>query len=270
MVKEMVNDFFAVDNKHLSKESIEVFLRTVLLIRIGGQLNIRKYFDIYKELDHKKIYFMAIKAGFPKTALLIFEDYHTNSEAGVAEGWADEKETLKSVYELIDESDLIFGLPTDPTLEYGLKMISQNYRKEQEMMFNTADFDVSLSMSQPLSRKENLLDNMSSIGLNGLAKVLDSYNDGAADKAMQKEDEIEKERFYESAWKLNQWDLPPVIDSKSEHQSIYSCLKMMHDSPLQRNDIINNSILNVTKNRKNFVNSNSEIVQNADEKCWNI
>lgn len=268
MVKEMVNDFFAVDNKHLSKESIEVFLRTVLLIRIGGQLNIRKYSDIYNELDHKKIYFMAIKAGFPKTALLIFEDYHTNSEAGVAEGWADEKETLKSVYELIDESDLIFGLPTDPTLEYGLKMISQNYRKEQEMMFNTADFDVSLSMSQPLSRKENLLDNMSSIGVNGLAKVLDSYNDGAADKAMQKEDEIEKERFYESAWKLNQWDLPPVIDSKSEHQSIYSCLKMIHDSPLQRNDIINNSILNVTKNRKKFVDSNSEIVQNADEKCW--
>lgn len=267
LVKNMVIDFFAVDSEHLSKESVEVFLRTVLLIRIGGQLNIRKYSDIYNELNHKAIYSMAIRAGFPKTALLIFEDYYTNSENGVAEGWANENKTLKSVYESIDESDLIYGLPTDPTLEYGLKMISQNHRKEQEMMFNTADFDVSLSMAQPLSRKENLLDNMSSIGVNGLAKVLDGYNDGATGNAIQIEDESEG-RLYESAWKLNQWDLPPVIDSKSEHQSIYSCLKMIHDSPLQKNNIINNSILNVTKNRNNFVKSNNEIVQNANEKCW--
>lgn len=202
MVAKMINDFFAVETP--PTEATDLFLELVLLIRIGAKNGNAKFINLNLFLGQETIYRAALRVHKPKTALMLMEDYYLIGsgvpDRDVGDWKATEYEFLSDVYSQIDENDLFFGLPANPTLTCGINFINHNDKKQGSEMFSKAY----------------------------------EYTDILEGKQVQ--EQMGHDMAYERAWKLNQWDIPAPDNPMTEHQAIYKALKIVQADPINNAD----------------------------------
>ncbi|ODV84573.1 hypothetical protein CANARDRAFT_213456 [[Candida] arabinofermentans NRRL YB-2248] len=268
LIAKMITELFSIEE--VPQDALKLFLELVLLIRIGTKYGHKKYVSIYEELPHDKIYHAAQVAGSSKAALMLMEDLYHNNRGKYPTSWTTERDFLFDVYSSINESDLIFGLPIDPTLEYGLNILRNKEIKGSGLMFENASFETSLARGeQSDTGSNNLVGSMLNVGLTGVSRVLGDYlnNEQRHDTPVNES----KDQIYERAWKLNQWDIPTPDTLDSENKAIYSNLKMIHDSLGNKSKVraaVNQNLLSVLHRHSDFLNFSIGSERNEAITSW--
>lgn len=126
---------------------------------------------------------------------------------------------LTEIYKGIDDPDALYGVDMVPTIQSAAAIAEFEHNGWKALSYKGALLETGLYGSHS-SRSANMTDisgTLSMIGLNGLSLCLSSANINA--------DTTEYEKFYESAWKLGQWDIHEVNSSMSKSSTIYHVLK---------------------------------------------
>ncbi|QOU21861.1 hypothetical protein BRETT_002025 [Brettanomyces bruxellensis] len=243
-ISSMINTFFGSDTSAMSKEAVDLFLEIVLLIRMGAKRRRPKFVNTYVLLHHCEIYKAAQRAGRPKTALMLLEEYYEEDFGSVREDLGKNKKRekdlwktaeytfLTEVYTSLDEDDLFFGLPARPDLECGGNYVRHNGKKSGAVMLDNATFETALSgrdSGETVSRTSRKLAlDMLNMGYSGVSSALYGY--GGEESSYGGNGAGSIDTVYERSWKLGKWDLPTPDRPSNEHQSIYRALKALHDS----------------------------------------
>ncbi|ODV93192.1 hypothetical protein PACTADRAFT_82550 [Pachysolen tannophilus NRRL Y-2460] len=261
LIKKLLGNFYKIERSKVSSESKELFVDLVLLIRIGAKLELKDFISIYETLNWKNIYYDAIDIGRPHTALVLMENYYTDVITSTSTAWQDERSFLTKVYKSINDDDLIFGLPVEPSLQYGINLINRrNENSWEKLMFNNGIFETSLVLGDYWNNRNSMIRSLLSRGFNGLSKVLGEHTANTA-RSNYYEDASDETNTtgdsFEWAWKLNQWDIPVSKKSASlsGNEQIYKTFKLLQDYPKDCSYICENSLCELINNKYLFINN---------------
>lgn len=221
-------------------EAIELFIRILLLIRIGAKKALPDFAKVIIAIDMEAFYKLAAHTKLYKTAFLLFEDWKsTLIDQSIT---IDDAKTLSAIYLSIDDDDLVYGLPAETSVEYALNSIGQMWSADQ-LKFDSATFDAQLSLNSKV-KDSKILQSMLRGGLIGVLSLI-SKSVGLTEES------------YEWAWKLNRWELPIPRNAIGEHEVIYKALKQIHDYPKRALSICKDIALEVLINKDLIVNAGS-------------
>lgn len=225
-----------------SNEAVDLFTRVILFIRVGAKQKLPLFRGIYEGIDLTKFYTVACRNKLHKTSLLLLEDAYSNEPE--SKGWLNDTELLASIYESIDDPDLIYGLPEETSLSYAISVIRRGYDTSQEVKLSSGLLDARVSLGQNTTGSP-LIRSMMRDGLMGVARSasvgdLGDHNDN-----------------YEWAWKLQKWDIPVQSESVREHELIYRTLKHIHDAPMDANRALESSVLDIFTMKNQLLSESS-------------
>jgi len=205
---------------NFSKEKLIIVLKLCYFLRIGMEEN-KNFKAIFQNLNLVKIYKLASHVGLAKFGLMTFELYFTDISLHKSERWTDDTMTLKKIYETLDDSDLLYGLPVDPSLGYAISTMNREPSNGwKSITFNSANIDSTISLQEysgfDLYASRNMM--LQSLVNNSLHGVSELLND-----TMEPQKRLKNS--YEWYWKLNQWDIPAAESPSTENESIYNALK---------------------------------------------
>lgn len=217
--------------------AIEMIKDTVLLVRIGAKLGLEVFKEFYAFLNKSEL-FMIIKEGsFPKSALMIFEDSINGKLESI--DWNFQTSTLTSIYESLDDEDLLQGLPEDPSVVHALKLISQFGTSAEKVHFSSGELDASLMLNGRSEKRQFILSLLED-GLLGASRALGSTSE-------------QDSSDYEWAWKLNLWELPLPGNKHNKNEVIYSYFKRIYESPSTVYEVFKDSTLEVMEMYKDAI-----------------
>lgn len=220
-----------------NNESTKLFIRILLVIRSQAKQHLHYFEDLYLKLDLLKFYEAALKSKVYKTALMIFEDHHSNTDMDV--NWSLFQPSLSSIYESIDCEDLVYGLPEETTLEYAIRMTNTGSNASERLMYQSSIFDADISFNQK-TEGEGILKSLIRSGMTGISKYADSG-----------QIELNDERSaFEWSWKLNKWELPSPVKAELQHEFLYKYLKQIRDGIHDEKGMYGEALLNVMEVRK--------------------
>ncbi|GME81622.1 unnamed protein product [Ambrosiozyma monospora] len=275
----IINKFFAIELQYLSKESIELFLQIVLLILIASRSETKtgtgsndeediggRCSFVHDALNQEPIFKAAQFVGKSKTALLLFEYHYTDDpEFDLTKCQNNEDVFLESVYASLEVSDLMFGIPVKPTLDYGLNILQNTGNNWTTMMFDNASFELALSAGEADSHNsKDVVNGMMNSGLTGISKMLDEYSGYQLNESNGEFTDIVYERY----WKLNQWDLPSPEKCSGENASIYKTLKSIHDMETDATTVCMDNIESLVSSTSGFFASSNGVVKMEKVESW--
>lgn len=232
-IRNLLSAIWRCFRPSMEKDAIDLIKNIVLSIRIGSKLGVSAFADLYSSLDYENL-FMMIKEGWPKSALLIFED-SLDSNAQNIDSFAHTS-ALADIYLSLDE-DYLSGLPEDKTLENSLKMIEKFASPSERVRYGSGLLDASMTLGLPY-KSELIVQSTLGEGLLGVSKFLSEAPDSPQNTRW--------------AWKLNQWDQPPQMEATLKDDVIYSYFKQIKDNPSTHNTIYESAMLR-TMSQKDFV-----------------
>ncbi|RCK57466.1 Serine/threonine-protein kinase TEL1 [Candida viswanathii] len=242
MIIRLLDVFLAVPTK--SESSKRIFLQIVILIRVGAKYANRQVFNtVFANINKLEYYQLASEVKLFKTAMMIFED--AVSDDNYERALEDHYLTLQTVYESIDDDDLLSGLPERTTMDYAISMINRVGNSMEQLRFSSAGLDTSMMLNQQPSYN-GLVSAMTNAGLLGVSRALSKNANFEGNEDEQ----------YEWSWKLSKWDLPVAKNAQKENAVIYKTLKQIHDYPLNVNEICESSLLSAI-NQKNSARNSS-------------
>lgn len=260
-IARMIKEFFDQKFEKLDPEAIHLFCQLVLLVRVGLKSNSEACATVYMYLDKTKIYNAMLYINKPKAALMILEDYYTTTARIEHGSWKnlDTEKFLSKVYKELDEPDLLFGLPIDPELEYGLNILKSSGMKWGEIMFENAKFESSLKSNEKFTTINNFSGGLMDMGWTGISNLLsDNYDTDFEDV---------KDMKFANMWKLNQWDLPATFEAGSENEVIYNSFKLINDNINDINTVPIKSIQSLVCNHDEFL-STKRLTKSAGLESW--
>lgn len=234
IIQQLLAEFCRIDCK--DEKAINLFIRLVLMIRIGARKGLTTFGNVLSEINLLKFYHLAASNKLPKTALLIFEEIYCDDTKIL--DWNLESKTLSSVYESLNDVDLVNGIPERTTVEYALSMINRGEDTQNQLRFSSAIFDANITLKSSTmdsaSIDHDMISSLSNSGLSGISRVV-SGTIGST---------LENDSF-DWSWKLNQWDLPIPNKLESGPSVIYGTLKQINDYPSKSLEICENTLLSL-------------------------
>ncbi|EGW32355.1 uncharacterized protein SPAPADRAFT_153174 [Spathaspora passalidarum NRRL Y-27907] len=244
--KTIISILNAFVNSHNSKRSVaRIFLKIITTIRIGAYKNLDKFLDVFEKVDVLSFYKLAVKNKHFRTAMMLFEDAVTLEQPGAT--LEDEYPSLRTVYESLDDDDLIYGLPEKPSLEYAISLEHRHGYSAELLQYSSAGFDSDITLTGK-STNYNIVESLSENGLLGVSRLINRSTGSIINCAEP----------FEWSWKLSQWDLPVTGTATKENEVIYKTLKQIHDYSINANDC-QNMVLNVLENKLPSSESNLSI-----------
>ncbi|ODQ83227.1 hypothetical protein BABINDRAFT_6074 [Babjeviella inositovora NRRL Y-12698] len=250
IIASMMGKLLDVGTQQLSKEYCRLVLDIGLILRTGRikekslERSRKPFTAATLDMNYPKLYDMAMRLGLPKTGLLLFEDFYRDFSTGT---WVENEKILGRIYDAIDEKDLRYGLPIQPTLEYAIDTINYDENTWNQVMVNNSIFDTRIALgASGGDRSSNaMMRSMLSAGFNGISRVLSEYF------LDQGESEYGDEA-YGWAWKLNQWDVVVPQKVETENKAIYKTLKMIHDYPSSALAACSKTLLDLSIHQSRF------------------
>ena len=227
--------------EHANNETTKLFIQILLVIRSEAKQHLHYFEDLYLKLDLLKFYEAALKSKLYKTALMIFEDHHSNTWMDV--NWFLHQPNLFSIYESIDSEDLVYGLPEETTLEYAIRMTNTGSNAYERLMYQSSIFDADISFNQK-TEGEGILKSLIRSGMTGISKYADNGRIELND---------EKSAF-EWSWKLNKWDLPSPVKAELQHEFLYKYLKQIRDGSHDEKGMYGEALVNIMDVRSKVSN----------------
>lgn len=215
LIVQMIRDF--LNNKEIQSRSLtSIILKAVLLIRSGSKLPISSFKKVYQNLNFLLICEIATKFNLAKTSLMLLEDAVTEDRIL---NWYKQS-YVEILFESIEDTDLINGLPQETNLDTAMKNILRQPDTTEKMKFEFAAYD----SLQILDRDDDenvgqLVHTMLDDGLTGITSIIGN-NIGSTENG---------DSLYEWSWKLNHWTLSALEKPVSTNEYIYKALKMIND-----------------------------------------
>lgn len=242
----LMQAFASVDQPSVA--SIELFLRVLLLMRVGQRNKVDSFAAVVASIDTKAYYLMAARTQLSKSAMMLFEDWKYAEGDPIISQY--DAKSLSAVYLEIGEADLLAGLPTETTVEVALKSLDQLQYTSALLDTRMSNEDAEISETVSHRPPESLASQSSLAPLSSLASSLIAASalshgmNGIASMISQTHEES-----YEWAWKLNRWELPVESEPKTEHAVIYKTLKQINDTPARALSVCENISLELLANR---------------------
>lgn len=210
----MVQGLVAVD----TAAATELALDVVLAVRAGALADgvARPLFAAALALlDLAPVFRSANRHGMAKAALMLFEEHHAGNGL-----WQSDVETLASIYALIEEPDLQYGLPAKPLMAHAIDTVNHAGSGWLSILANSAVLDGALSTGGNGTTRAtaHLVESMLHSGHVGLARAVGSAGVDAASDAQ-----------YSWAWRLAQWDPAVPATVRLVNQAVYKALRLAHD-----------------------------------------
>lgn len=246
-VTKILQIFLTLKLNNIDQRYSDLFIRILLEVRSNYKKKLAFFEEIYSKMDLIAFFKIAAGSQLMKTSLLFLEDALNSNDETNESVLVRETKTLQSVYESIDDDDLIFGLPIEPSMKYAMNIINRGNANYNQVKFNSGMFDAEITLSPKENlhcQKTNIIHSMIENGLMGMSSLASTGKIDGEGSQISNED-------YEWAWKLNNWDIPvPATGLKpfeqfNEDILIYKTLKQIHDSPAISHKICQNSMLEV-------------------------
>lgn len=228
VIKFIGNIFKGDDVSRLPQDHMKMILE--LCYYLGIDRSIKSFNNVFSSLDFKKVFQFASSCGMPKYALLMFEFYYQNIVFKNPSEWVGDAKILRDIYGQLQDEDLFYGLPVDPSLSYAMETLNRGDKNTwKSVIFNSANLDSSISLCSnshtAVAESRNMM--LNSLVSNSIYGIAELVNDAADPKRRL-------ENSYEWCWKLNQWDLPASECPNTENEAIYNVLKSIHDNSEQK------------------------------------
>lgn len=224
----MLNSFAKL--KHKKIEAIKTFVGILLSVRIASKTSTNPSFtNVYARVDVLRYYELATECKMYKSALQLFEDVFCDTRSSVL--LESQYLTLQNVYEGLDDTDLIYGLPEKTSLDHCLNLKFRLGASDVQFQYSSGYLDASLKLNAPLL--DGFSSMMSNAGMLGISLIVSKSMDQSATE----------NETYEWNWKLSKWDQPIPANEQNEHQLIYKVLKQIHDFPRNGENACRESLL---------------------------
>ncbi|KAH3902567.1 DNA-binding protein kinase TEL1 SCDLUD_000147 [Saccharomycodes ludwigii] len=217
-----------IDGKMKICNMLDLFL----LLRCGNYTFIKPFMDIYSKLNLKECFFAAMEVGNYKLSFILFEEMFQDFKK------CDINiDTIKSMYRSLKDRDLLFGIPSKPSIKSVLELMdSSDKDKIKKFMFANSITDINYNNDEE-EAKHRLLKTASENDLSSISTMIIDQN---------------REIFgNDSAWykTLNTWELNNDAKmSKEPLSALFQCLKKIKESVHDYKDIIGDLLFNIEKN----------------------
>ncbi|RPB23770.1 hypothetical protein L211DRAFT_786209 [Terfezia boudieri ATCC MYA-4762] len=241
-----ISDVFRLCFKQRTNASVPhmvVLINTIIYLRAQQREDEKTKLerDDWLDLDYQDLARAACLCGMFKSALMFIE-IHCSREQTDYIGCTD---LLLEIYKNIDEPDSYYGLNQGASLNTVLNKLEYERDGWKSLSFRGAHMDTSM-------RLESRHDTDASVGTVGAFNTLGLY--GLSHFFLQGGfwgfgNESTLENVYESAWKLEQWDLPCPATYTGRQSLVYRALQRINNT-VNAQDLssdLDSSILEVMK-----------------------
>ncbi|CAI4054832.1 DNA-binding protein kinase TEL1 SKDI_02G0220 [Saccharomyces kudriavzevii IFO 1802] len=218
-----------------SKMKLKLLFGIIKMVRMGSRYKERNCLRAYSGLNLENICQISLRIGESKFGYLLFE------EVNMQETREMNINTLQKIYESINDSDFIAGLPVPHSIEGVLNSINRiESNTWKRFLFNNADFDANYTRSLK-EEKEPLIKATEESGFYGLTSLLEGKNSRSSD-------------IYKWHLELGNWKLlsPKVINSKAK--GLYYAIKSVPRDVDSARKSLEKSLLTIFDSREYFSN----------------
>lgn len=207
-----------------------LYLRTQVLPREKSSADRMHWLEV----DYSSAAQAAVRCGMYKTGLLfteisISETSRSSRRSSISKP-VESHDILLSIFKSIGDPDIFYGVQQNASLDTVLERLEHEHDGLKSLAFRGARYDSSLRREQrsSLSDAHALVNALSTLSLDGLAHSVLQSQQGA------NLDMVSTRRMFETARKLEQWDLPmPAIydDDAVTVYKTFQAINLAEDRP---------------------------------------
>lgn len=245
-VRSSLSDALKLCFKLRSRDSIlhmMILIKTILYLRTQQRKGetTRLDRDEWLDLDYQDLARAACDCRMFKTSLLFIEIYCSREKTNYSEC----TDLLLAVYRNIDDPDSYYGLNQGASMGTVLRKLDYEQDGWKSLSFRGAQLECLMRSDHGFNIEAAVgsIGAFNSLGLYGLSQAL--LQGGTLDLGS----EGMSEHLYESAWKLEQWNLPCPTPDTGRASSIYSVLRTVNNT-ISAGDLssqLDNSLLEAMK-----------------------
>lgn len=183
-------------------ELAKFYCDLLLHIRVGAKANIPEFIELYGVAYPEDFFSSIPPSKKAKSSLMMLEDHEHNEF-----DWTRHRKCMIDLYELIDDVDLLFGIPEDPSLPTALQMMEKTGECSEKLQNDLAYFEN--SESAPNYRRV-----VGSMAENGLFR-----------NACQVTSCLNEKPNRDWYWKMGKFEAPAVQEPTSGLELVYNYFK---------------------------------------------
>ncbi|CAG59928.1 uncharacterized protein GVI51_H04433 [Nakaseomyces glabratus] len=214
---------------------LTLLLSFIRLIRSGALQGRKEYSNLYQKIEFKGVIDAALKIKDSKFALQLFE------EAYMCENGDYDVALLTSIYEQLDDVDMLYALPTPISLNGFIKNANRlSPHSLKALQLNGAYFDANFNHLVD-NGSHQLVNTLTGMGFNALADIADLRTscDNPADA-------------YLRCLQLDKWDLPKPKAIDCKIVSFYNTAYDLRNTNIEFVDLLQNAEIQLYKAKANF------------------
>ncbi|KAI5811100.1 hypothetical protein DFH27DRAFT_8872 [Peziza echinospora] len=226
-LRESLSKAFRKAFRARSKASVPhmiLLIKTILYLRTQeiSSENTKEDRETWLELDYEDLARAACVCKMYKTALLFAEIYFTRSSADIKSC----TDLLLEIYKNTDDPDSFYGLKQAASLGSVLNKLEYEQDGWKSLSFRGAQMESSMRRGAGFSAESGIgvIESLNNLGLNGLSySFLQGNTSGFGNEA-------NLENIYESAWKLEQWNIPCPSSYTGQGATVYRALQSINNN----------------------------------------
>ncbi|EDO18036.1 hypothetical protein Kpol_1045p22 [Vanderwaltozyma polyspora DSM 70294] len=220
-----------------SKKKLNIMFNIFRMVRTGNRTGEQYCFSIYENIDIPLIYMTAIRSGFTSLGYMLLEEHCMFPDRDL------DVKNLKTVYETLNDIDLMAGLPIPHTLAGAIQNINKTCPSAwKRFLFNNALYDSTVHHNT----QENIYPLIKSTEDNGFFSMTAS---------LSKNLEFENlENSYNWALELGNWELPEPSHISDKISGFYYSLKRLNYESGNPVGNLDNSLIKLVDVKSNFIN----------------
>lgn len=223
------------ETQPVAKDNLKMIINSLLYLRTQRLPNEKSSADRsqWLDVDYLKAGTAAKNCGMYKTALLFTEEFYSESAPSKPLRRSSEvshqpleipKELLLTIFENIDDPDLYYGVQQNPSLSAIQARLDHEKDGLKSLAFTGAQYDVHVRRRAPESARDvqSLVNALDVLSLSGISH---SLLRAQATVGMSPES---LESMFQTARKLEQWDIPVPSTRSSNSVTIYKAFQAVN------------------------------------------
>lgn len=226
------------DCQNVDKNCLKILINSILYLRTQPLPKEKSAAERshWLDIDYMKAATAATHCGMFKTALLFTEEYYSEpvsvkssrrSSGLVHHAPELPTDLLLSIFENIDDPDLYYGVPQSASLSTILARLEYEKDGSKSLAFRGAQYDSHVRRHDPESARDvqSIVEALDVLSLSGLSHSLLQAQQtvGMSTTSL--------ESMFQTARKLEQWDLPVPSSSNNDAVTIYKAFQAVYNAP---------------------------------------